>query len=84
MKVPFVDLKAQYESIKPEIDRAIADVISSSAFIGGPYVKAFEEAFAAFCGAKHCVGVGNGTDAIFLTLRAMGIGTGGEVITAAN
>ncbi len=84
MEIPFVDLKTQYESIKGEIDKAIADVISSSAFIGGPFVKAFESAFASFCGAKHCIGVGNGTDAIFLTLKAMGIGRGDEVITAAN
>ncbi len=84
MEIPFVDLKAQYESIKGEIDKAIADVISSSAFIGGPFVKAFESAFAAFCGARHCIGVGNGTDAIFLTLKAMEIGRGDEVITAAN
>ncbi len=84
MEIPFVDLKAQYASIKGEIDQAIADVISSSAFIGGPFVKAFESSFAAFSGAKHCIGVGNGTDAIFLTLKAMGIGEGDEVITAAN
>ena len=84
MEVPFVDLKTQYQSIKGEIDKAISDVLSSSAFIGGPFVKSFEDAFAAFCGAKHCVGVGNGTDAIFLTLKAMGIGAGDEVITAAN
>ena len=74
MEIPFVDLKAQYESIKGDIDQAIADVIASSAFVGGPFVKAFESAFAAFCGAKHCIGVGNGTDAIFLALKAMGIG----------
>jgi len=84
LEIPFVDLKAQYESIKEEIDKAIADVIASSAFIGGPYVKEFETAFAAFCGARYCIGVGNGTDAIFLTLKAMGIGRGDEVITAAN
>lgn len=84
MEIPFVDLKAQYASIKEEIDQAISAVISSSAFIGGPFVKAFESAFAAFCGAKHCIGVGNGTDAIFLVLKAMGIGRGDEVITAAN
>ena len=84
MEVPFVDLKAQYGSIKDEIDKAIAAVISRTAFIGGPFVKAFEESFAEFCGAKHCVGVGNGTDAIFLALKAMGIGPGDEVITAAN
>jgi dTDP-4-amino-4,6-dideoxygalactose transaminase len=84
LEIPFVDLKAQYESIKGEIDQAIGDVIASSAFIGGPFVKAFESSFAAFCGAKQCIGVGNGTDAIFLTLKAMGIGRGNEVITAAN
>jgi dTDP-4-amino-4,6-dideoxygalactose transaminase len=84
MQIPLVDLKAQYESIKGEIDKAISDVISKTAFIGGPFVRDFETAFAAFCGAKHCIGVGNGTDAIFLTLKAMGIGRGDEVITAAN
>lgn len=84
MEIPFVDLKAQYESIKGEIDQAIADVIASSAFVGGQFVKAFESAFAVFCGARHCIGVGNGTDAIFLTLKAMGIERGDEVITAAN
>lgn len=84
MEIPFVDLKAQYAGIKGEIDQAISDVISSSAFIGGPFVKAFESSFAAFCGAKHCIGVGNGTDAISLVLKAMGIGQGDEVITAAN
>jgi len=84
LEIPFVDLKAQYESIKEDIDQAIAGVIASSAFVGGTHVKAFETAFAAFCGARHCIGVGNGTDAIFLALKAMGIGRGDEVITAAN
>lgn len=84
MEIPLVDLRAQYENLKEEIDKAISGVISSSAFIGGPYVKAFEAAFAAFCGARNCIGVGNGTDAIFLALKAMGIGRGDEVITAAN
>lgn len=84
MEIPFVDLKAQYASIKGEVDQAISDVISSSAFIGGPFVKAFESSFAAFCGANHCIGVGNGTDAISLVLKAMKIGQGDEVITAAN
>jgi dTDP-4-amino-4,6-dideoxygalactose transaminase len=84
MKIPFVDLKAQYESIKPEIDKAISDVISNTAFVGGRFLKSFEEAFAAFCGVKYCVGVGNGTDAIYIALRAMGVGPGDEVITAAN
>lgn len=84
MNIPFVDLKAQYDSIKPEIDAAIADVISKTAFIGGSYVKSFEAAFADFCGAKHCIGVGNGTDALYISLRTLGIGAGDEVITVAN
>ncbi len=84
MEIPFVDLRAQYRSVKEEIDKAIADVISETAFVGGPFVRSFESAFAEFCGAKHCIGVGNGTDAIFLALKALGIGAGDEVITAAN
>jgi dTDP-4-amino-4,6-dideoxygalactose transaminase len=84
ISVPFVDLKAQYDSIKPEIDAAIASVISETAFVGGSYVKAFEEAFARYCGVAHCVGVANGTDALFIALRALGVGPGDEVITVAN
>lgn len=84
MKVPFVDLWAQYQSIKNEIDNAIEGVIKSSAFIGGQYVKQFEVEFAEYCRAKYCVGVGNGTDAIYIVLRALGIGIGDEVITVAN
>jgi len=84
MKIPFVDLKAQYESIKEEIDAAIADVIANTAFIGGPFVKSFESAFAKFCNVNHCIGVGNGTDALFIALKSLGIGEGDEVITAAN
>ncbi len=84
MNIPFVDLKGQYDGIKKEIDEAIAEVISKSAFIGGQHVKAFEEDFAKFCGAKYCIGVGNGTDALFIALKALSIGAGDEVITAAN
>jgi len=84
MKIPFVDLKAQHESIKEEIDAAIAEVISKTAFIGGPFVKSFESSFAEFCKVKHCVGVGNGTDALFIALKALNIGEGDEVITVAN
>lgn len=84
MHIPFVDLKAQYQSIKSEIDAAIAGVIEKTAFIGGPYAKSFEESFAAFCGVRHCIGVANGTDALFLALKALGIGAGDEVITVAN
>ena len=82
--IPFVDLKAQYESIKPEMDAAIASVIAETAFIGGPHLAAFEEGFARYCGVSHCVGVANGTDALFVALRALGIGAGDEVITVAN
>jgi dTDP-4-amino-4,6-dideoxygalactose transaminase len=82
--IPFVDLQTQYQNIKKEIDAVVQDVMTKSAFIGGPYVASFEKAFASFCGAGHCVGVGNGTDAIFITLKGLGIGPGDEVITAAN
>jgi dTDP-4-amino-4,6-dideoxygalactose transaminase len=84
MRVPFVDLKAQYHSIKSEIDAAIGAVIEKSAFVGGPFVKEFEDAFARYCGVAHCVGVANGTDAIVLALKTLGVGPGDEVITAAN
>ena len=82
--VPFVDLYAQYQSIKPEIDAAIAAVLNTTAFIGGPHVKEFETSFAEYCGVKHCLGVANGTDALFIALKALGIGPGDEVITVAN
>ncbi len=84
MKIPFVDLKAQYYSIKDGIDRSISSVIQDSAFIGGKYAKAFEESFADYVGVKNCVGVGNGTDALYIALKALGISEGDEVITAAN
>jgi dTDP-4-amino-4,6-dideoxygalactose transaminase len=84
MNIQLVDLKAQYEAIKNDIDSAIKDVVSETAFIGGKHVAKFEEAFAKFCGARYCVGVGNGTDALFIALKAMGIGAGDEVITVAN
>jgi dTDP-4-amino-4,6-dideoxygalactose transaminase len=84
IEVPFVDLKAQYRSIKQEIDAAIGGVVNDCAFVGGPSVAAFERDFATYCGVGHCVGVANGTDALFLALKALGIGKGDEVITAAN
>jgi dTDP-4-amino-4,6-dideoxygalactose transaminase len=84
MNIAFVDLKAQYASIKKEMDEAIAGVIGKTAFIGGPYLKQFETEFAAFCKVKYCVGCANGTDAIAIALRGLGIGPGDEVITAAN
>ena len=84
MNIPFVDLKAQYETIKEEISLGIQKVIEETAFIKGKYVAAFEEAYAKKYGVKHCMGVGNGTDAIYITLKALGIGPGDEVITVAN
>lgn len=83
MSIPFVDLKAQYESIKGDIDSAIASVIDQSSFIGGDIVKEFEIAFASYVGVNHCVGVANGTDAIEIALKAFGIGDGDEVIVPA-
>src|SRR5882724_2849794 len=82
--IPLVGLYDQYQTIKPEIDAAIEDIINRSAFVGGDDVRNFETEFAAYCETVGCVGVGNGTDAIYLTLRAMDIGTGDEVITVAH
>lgn len=84
MDVPFLDLKAQYDALKDEIDAAIAQVISRTAFAGGPFVGQFEKDFAVFCGTRHAVGVGSGTDALWLALLALGVGSGDEVITAVN
>lgn len=84
MTISLVDLKAQYGSIKDEIDTAIAAVIKDTAFVGGPFVTKFEQAFARYCGTRHCVGVANGTDALFIALKTLGVGPGDEVITAAN
>src|SRR5437667_6553370 len=84
VSVPFVDLKGQYDSIRREVDAAIEAVIAHSSFIGGPFVTEFEQAFARYCGVEHCVGVGNGTDALFIALRTLGVGPGDEVITVAN
>jgi len=84
MKVPFVDLQAQYQNIKSEIDDAIQSVINESAFISGKYAGKFEQEFANYCNAKYCISVGNGTDALFLSLKALGIGSGDEVMTVSN
>jgi dTDP-4-amino-4,6-dideoxygalactose transaminase len=81
MKVPFLDLKAQYNTIKDEIAVALQQVLDNTAFAGGPFVAQFEKEFAAFCGTKHAVGVGNGTDALWMALLALGVGPGDEVIT---
>jgi len=84
MRIPFLDLKAQYISIKPEIDAAIDGVVESCQFVGGPYVKEFEEQFAAYTAAERGVSAASGTAAIHLALAALGIGPGDEVITACN
>lgn len=81
MKVPFIDLAAQYKSLKPEIDLALNSVLASGSFIGGDPVKTFERNFAELCGVTECVGLGNATDGLFLALKALGIGSGDEVIT---
>lgn len=83
MKIPFVDLKSQYLSVKNEIDSAIQEVISHTAFVGGQTVKSFEDAFAGYSGAAYAVGCANGTDAIEIALKAMGIKPGDEVIVPA-
>jgi dTDP-4-amino-4,6-dideoxygalactose transaminase len=82
MQVPFLNLRLQHEPIRAEIRAAIDEVIDCSAFAGGIYVEKFEREFAAFCGCTHASGVGNGTDALWLALLALGIGQGDEVITA--
>jgi dTDP-4-amino-4,6-dideoxygalactose transaminase len=79
--IPFVDLKAQYLSIKPEIDTAVIGVLESTQFVLGSAVAAFEKAFASYCQAEHALGVSNGTSALHLALLAAGIGRGDEVIT---
>ena len=81
MRIPLLDLKAQYLTIKDEIDQAILNVLDSSIFILGPEMKTLEKEIAAYCGTKEAVAVANGTDALVLTLKAFGIGPGDEVIT---
>lgn len=81
MKVPLLDLKPQYESIRKEVDDAIREVLSKSSFILGPYVEKFEKEITAYTGTKHAIGVASGTDAILISLMALGIKPGDEVIT---
>jgi len=84
MHIPFVDLKAQYLAHRAEFDAALQQVIDGTAFIGGRFVQEFERAYAAAYGVQHCVSVANGTDAIYIVLRMLGIGPGDEVITTAG
>jgi len=84
MGVPFIDLAAQQADIADEVEPEVLDVLRRGAFIGGPHVTAFEQEYATYLGTTHCVGVGNGTDAVELALRAVGVRPGGEVIMPAN
>ncbi len=81
MKVPFSNLHAQHQPIREQLDAAIGDVIDKSAFAGGPFVTAFENEFARYCECKHFIGLGSGTDALWLSLLALEVGQGDEVIT---
>jgi dTDP-4-amino-4,6-dideoxygalactose transaminase len=84
IKVPFLDLKAHHAPMLEEINGAIREVIDSTAFAGGAFVTRFEEDFAAYCDSKHAIGVGSGTEALWLVLLALGVGPGDEVITVPN
>lgn len=84
MNVPFLDLKAQYQSISEEVKTVMQHVLNATAFSGGPFVERFEEQFASYCRCKHAIGVGSGTAALRLTLMALGVGPGDEVITVPN
>lgn len=84
MKVPFLDLKVQYESIRDEIAIALQEVLDNTAFAGGPFVEKFEKEFASFCQCEFAIGVSSGTAALWLTLLGLGIGAGDEVITVPN
>ncbi len=83
-QIPLVDLKAQYATIKHEVLPAIEEVLEGMQLTVGPNVKAFDEEFAAFCGTKHAIGVGSGTDALQLVIRALGVTNGDEVITVSH
>jgi dTDP-4-amino-4,6-dideoxygalactose transaminase len=84
VQVPFLDLRVQHEPLMPELLEAFREVTEASAFAGGPFVARFESEFAAFCQTRHALGVGSGTDALWLSLLALGVGPGDEVITVPN
>jgi dTDP-4-amino-4,6-dideoxygalactose transaminase len=83
-KVPYFDLKSHHDPLRSELNRAIQEVIDEGAFAGGPFVTRFEADFAAYCGCPHAVGLGSGTEALWLSLLALGVGPGDEVITVPN
>lgn len=84
MNIPLVDLHSQYSSIQEEVDQAIHEVLRAGSFILGPQVQKFEEEFSAFCGTRFCISCANGTDALELVLRGLGIGQGDEVVTVSH
>jgi dTDP-4-amino-4,6-dideoxygalactose transaminase len=84
MDVPFMELKSEHRALRQDFHKLWDDVLDSTGFVGGAAVAGFENAFAKFCEVKHAIGVANGTDALLLALKALGIGRGDEVITAAN
>ena len=84
MRIPLVNLRAQYDAIKPQVDAAIASVLARSAYIGGAEVDDLQQWFASYCGVRHAVGVSSGTRALELVLRALNVGRGDEVVTSAN
>ena len=84
IKVPFLDLKSHHAPLRSELDSAIKEVIDEAAFAGGPFVARFEADFAAYCDCPHAVGVGSGTEALWLSLLALGVGPGDDVITVPN
>src|SRR6267143_6807387 len=83
-QVPFLDLRIHHEPLMGELVDAFRQVAESSAFAGGPFVSRFESEFAGYCQTRHALGVGSGTDALWLSLLALGVGPGDEVITAPN
>jgi dTDP-4-amino-4,6-dideoxygalactose transaminase len=84
VNVPFLDMKAPYDELRREMDEAYERVMRSGWYVLGEELEAFERAWADYCGARHCVGVGNGLEALHLALLAMGVGPGDEVIVPAN
>ncbi len=84
VRVPFVDLRVQHQTLMPELMDAFREVTEYSAFAGGPFVARFESEFAAYCQSRYALGVGSGTDALWLSLLSLGVGQGDEVITTPN
>src|SRR4051794_32021051 len=82
--IPLLDVGATYTEMREEIDRAVGDILGSGWYIGGSAVEQFEADFARYCGAEHCIGTGNGLEALALSLRALGVAAGDEIIVPAN